>query len=160
MDIGFEDNDYLNYLVNLCTQLTGTSPVGGMNVNTHLNFIEKFFEDLNLSIYMNYCTGNLNDVFTDYTKTIIRNGINAGRPVIANGCEHSMVAYAYCTDYVYVETGLDDMPMKTTWDTFNSSAFGFRSSAIDIVYTDVHVCSDDYLHSETQVRMCPCEMTI
>ena len=30
-----------------------------------------------ISMYMNYCTGNLNDVITDYTKTIIRNGINS-----------------------------------------------------------------------------------
>lgn len=155
-----EDNEYLDYLVDKCEELTGTSPIDGMGPEHLVQFIDAFFEDLNLNVTLNYCTGNLSDVFSDYTKTIMRNGINAGRPVIANGCEHSMVAYAYCTDYVYIETGLNDYAMKTTWDTFNSNVFGFRSSAVDIVYNDVHVCSDDYIHSTTTDRMCPCEMTI
>lgn len=155
MDAG---NNYKNYLIALCHSITGYNVSEGMDYSQQYAFLKEFFEIKNLNVSFHTSEGNFADVLTNRAKDMIRNAINNNRPCIANGAEHSMVAYAFCNDFVYVETGLADQPMKTPWDTFKSGlAISFIPTVIDIEYNDVHVCSNDYHVTTQDIYICPCQ---
>lgn len=147
-------NEFRDHLIELFTTYNGKTPYGGMNYYTQYNLLYNYFKDKDIKVSFNTSEGNWGDQITNRAITIIKNAINNSRPCIANGTNHSVVAFAYSDDYVYVESGNSNYAMKTPWATFKKNTY--VPSAIDIIYEDEHVCSNDYYSLTAQVYLCPC----
>ena len=104
----------------------------GLNAIQQKNVLTHYLDAQNIGYAINICEGNWADAWSHYAVTIIKNAIDAGRPVLANGGRHCVVAFAYNDDYVYVHTGWGYCA-KTPWSTFTDASFSYSPSAIDLV---------------------------
>ncbi|MDE5714916.1 MAG: C10 family peptidase [Anaeroplasmataceae bacterium] len=155
---GFRD-----YLVNLTTEVIGHSPANeGMYTTEQIKLIRRYLNDKNIEYTLNTSEGNWGDHITNRAKKVIKNTIDAGRPVLTNGTGHSTIAYGYDDNYVYVHTGWGHVA-ATPWSTFTSGFFGngFDLGAIDIIITAPHWHSDNYYSSTYDEYYCPdgCKFT-
>ena len=96
---------FRDYLVDLATEVNGVSPVGiGMTTSQQLSFIRRHLNNSGLSYVITSSVGNPLDIANNRAREVIENAIDHGRPVICNGYNHSVVAYGYDSNYVYVHT--------------------------------------------------------
>jgi len=101
-----DDNDFHDYLVNIARDEIGDDPeVDGMTTGNQIKLINNYLSKQGIDYTTSTSEGNLGDIWTQRAIEIIKNGINNDRPVIANGSGHSVVAYAYDDNYVWVHTG-------------------------------------------------------
>ena len=151
------DQRFRDYLVDLTTQEIGESPVNqGMSTKEQIKLVKRYLNDSKLAYKLSTCEGHWLDDITNHTKKIIRNTIDAGRPVLCNGSGHSTVAYGYDDDYVYVHTGWG-WTAATPWSTFTTEWIEkFDTGAIDIQLTCSHYHSDNYYSQYYDEFYCVC----
>ena len=156
----YEDERFRDYLLNLAFTVNGVTPVNnGMTNNQQIALLQSYLNGTGLSYSLNYCEGNIIQDISGYAKTVIRNAIDQGRPVIANSISHSMVAYGYDDTFVYVHTGYGYVS-ATPWSTFEAGLFEFASiGAIDINFSCSHFHSNNYYSYFTNDYYCPCGYT-
>lgn len=144
-------------LVNLTTEVIGHSPVNeGMYTTEQIKLIRRYLNDKNIEYTLNTSEGNWGDHISNRAKKVIKDTIDAGRPVLTNGTGHSTIAYGYDDNYVYVHTGWGYVA-ATPWSTFTSGFFGngFDLGAIDIIITAPHWHSDNYYSYTYEEYYCP-----
>lgn len=150
--------DFHNYLID------NYSPVSNSLKNEQQrSMIKSYLKEKELDAKCTYCMGNnLSDLFTQYAIKIIKRTINSGRPLIANDLDHSVVAYAYDDEYVYIHTGWG-YPARILWKFFKidySINIGdvkwCDAAAFDIDFNLEHVHSDNYYSKYYNSGMCPC----
>lgn len=146
-------------LVSIGRDEVGDDPeVDGMTTINQIKMIKKYLEKNNLNYSISSSEGNLSDIWNQRAVSIIKNGIDSGRPVIANGTGHSTVAYAYDSKYVYVHTGWGWIG-ATPWSTYESGIFyNYSAGCIDLKFeTELGHChSNNYYSSATNNYICPC----
>ena len=149
-----ENQRFRDYLVDLGTDEIGVSAyVDGYDTYEQSRVIRRYLDDRNISSTV-YPITNAN-FGPNLTKLRIKQAINSGRPVICNDRGHSVVAFAYDDNYVYVHTGWGRIGM-TVWATFeDNSNIGYEIGAIDIVLSCEHVHSDNYYSSYYHKAYCP-----
>lgn len=158
-------HDYLcDYIVNNTGE---TNPHDGVGVNYQIQMIEKYYQSKNIHYVSNVSEGNWGDLITARQVAIIKNAIDNNRPVIASGSiagrPHSVVAYAYNNDYVWVHTGWGYVS-AVSWNMFNSHIFDFEkygnAGAIDIFPSGNHFHSDNFYNEEDDEYLCMCGSTL
>lgn len=129
--------------------------------------IKGYLNDLGLEYKLKYSLeDNIADIMENESIKVIKNAISNGRPLIANTFDHSMVAYAYNNDYLYLHTGWGRV-VRMKWKFFKSSiVYGdwynpfsteiLTSGAIDIHFNINHVHSDNYYSTSLDSGLCPC----
>ena len=130
----------------------------GMTTFNQILMIKKYLELNKLSYSLNTSEGNPLDIWDGHAMSVIRNAIDAGRPVIANGNGHSSVAYAYDDEYVYVHTGWG-YTAATPWTTYSSGFFNnYSAGSIDLIFEGKvsHCHSNNYFSTATNKYICPC----
>lgn len=157
------DQRFRDSLVNLTTEVIGHSPVNeGMYTTEQIKLIRRYLNDKNIEYTLNTSEGNWGDHISNRAKKVIKDTIDAGRPVLTNGTGHSTIAYGYDDNYVYVHTGWGYVA-ATPWSTYTSGFFGngFDLGAIDIIITAPHWHSDNYYSSTYDEYYCPdgCKFT-
>ena len=151
-------------LFELCKSETGVDVEcgNGLSTNNQSKLVKKYLNNSNLPYSYNSSIGNWADRISNRQKDVIKNAINAGRPVIANGHGHSVVAYGYDNDNVYINLGWGRTGCHATpWSTFTTSMFDFTwdCGAIDFAITD-HFHSDNFFSKGLNQYICPCGATI
>lgn len=144
-------------VVDLTTNVIGVSPVNrGMYTTEQIKLVKRYLNDSAISYWLNTSEGNWADEITNRAKKIIKDTINANRPVLVNGSGHSTVAYGYDDDYVYVHTGWGFVA-ATPWATFTTKWFNneFDTGAVDILLTGQHYHSDNYYSAYYDEYYCP-----
>lgn len=97
----------------------------------------------------------INDVLNGHQFQVVQNAINNGRPAILNNLGHSMVAFAYDNNYVYLMSGWKNEKKisKMAWSDFNGNIFTNYPSAYDLILSD-HVCTEGYYSTMTNQYLC------
>lgn len=83
-------------------------------------------------------------------RTSIEYSIDSNRPILVSNAGHSMVAYAYSDDYVWVHTDHYRCGVLP-WSEFTKAGAGW----ITFNYSGDHVCSDNYVNDITHQSVCP-----
>ena len=158
-DYATEDHDFHDYLVKIARDEVGDDPEkDGMTAKNQISLVKNYLNKRGISYSLSTSEGNLDDIWTQRAIDIIKSGINADRPVIANGTGHSVVAYAYDDEYVWVHTGWG-WTGATPWSTYESGLFAnYSAGCIDIIYEGEHVHSNNYSYSLNHY-ICPCGTT-
>lgn len=155
-------HDFHDYLSDIATNEVGDDPTtgGGMTALNQIKLIEKYLSKRNISYNMNTCEGNLADMFSTRTETLIKNAIDNDRPLITNGKKHSTVAFAYDDDYVWVHTGWGYIA-ATPWSTFDGNlSDNLFFGCIDIAsINEIHIHSNNYYAANKNLYLCPCGQT-
>ncbi len=153
----YSDEDFHQYLVDIAKNEVGDDPeVDGMSTKNQIDLIKKYLNKQDIDYTLRTSEGNFGDILSERALVIIKNAINANRPVISNGTNHSTVAFAYDDDYVWVHTGWGWVG-ATPWSTYESNLFNnYSAGAIDIQYTGNHVHSDNYYSNNLNRYLCPC----
>lgn len=152
---------FVEKLVSVFQSEIGHTPVGnGVYTREQIRFVKKYLNDRNIDSTIYDCEGNWGDRINQQAIYVIKSAINHGRPVIANGTGHSVVAYGYDSNYVYVHTGWGRVA-ATPWSTYETGMFDFEYDvgAIDIVINN-HVHSDNYYSSYYHKYYCPCGLAL
>lgn len=151
------DYDFHDYLVSIARDEVGDDPEkDGMTTKNQIKLVENYLNKQGISYSLSTSEGNLGDIWTQRAIGIIKSGIDAGRPVIANGTGHSVVAYAYDDEYVWVHTGRG-WTGATPWATYESGLFAnYSAGCIDIIYEGEHVHSDNYYSYSLNQYFCTC----
>lgn len=104
----YGDEDFHQYLSDIAKNEIGDDPeVDGMNTINQIKLIKNYLNKQDIEYTVHTSEGNFGDILSGRALGIIKDGINANRPVISNGTSHSSVAFAYDDDYVWVHTGWD-----------------------------------------------------
>ena len=155
-------NNFHDYLCDIATNTIHDDPtVNGMSVINHKKLVKQYLDDKGINYTTHTSEGNMADIISNRAKTIIKDTIDANRPVIACGEGHCTVAFAYDNDYVWVHTGWGWVG-ATPWRTFESGMFfNYSAGAIDIVNicNNNHVHSDNYYAPNKDLYYCPCGAT-
>ena len=154
-----QPNDLLfqKYLINLydSNYKMGT----GLKGYQHPTMIKNYLKTKGFNYTLTYSNGgNLSDVFTNYTIKIIKKTLNAGRPLIAATYNHTMVAYAYNEDYLYLNTGVG-FAARLEWKYFKSvleNFYIYDANAYDVKFNMEHIHSDNYYSTKLNSSICPC----
>ena len=151
-------SDFHDYLCDISTEHLGIDPtIRGLNPLQTKNLVKKYM-DLKGIPYQTHCSeGNLGDLILNRAKTVIKETIDQNRPVIASGCNHTVVAFAYDDSMVWVHTGWG-YSAATPWSTFESSITNNATAgAVDImnINNNVHLCSDNYYSASKNAYICP-----
>lgn len=159
-------NNFHDYLCTTCKKVTGIDPryqeikndaIFGKLYDFYRYYLSK---EINVSCELAAIEGNLNDAISKANVTNIKKTIDQGRPVIAIGCGHATVAFAYDDKYIYVQ-GDRDYIQKTPWDTvddycrdglFDTFSFGMA----DIKVNSLHLHNNNYYNSKTKKYVCSC----
>ncbi len=153
-----------SYLINLCNSYCNVNiesdhTLSWINQNHLINHYIGAVRYLDYS--NNTSEGNWADIFSGHQFSVVMDGIDAGRPVILNNLSHSMVAFAYDSDYVYVMTGwklhegVDKKIAKMDWDDYNGNIFTNYPSAYDLILTCDHECTEGYYSTTMGRYICP-----
>ena len=149
-------NNFAKTLIKMTKQYQNFNPETSGMTNKQVNkLVDKYMNLKHLNHSMKLCEGNISDYNNFYAKTIIKNAINKGRPVIAGGTNHFVVAFAYDDAYVYAHTGWGSVK-KTKWSTFKGSNIFSACGAIDLIFKDDHVHSEHYYSVNQEKYYCPC----
>lgn len=155
-------SDFHDYLCDIATNQVGDDPrSNGMTVYNQKQMIVKYLQEKGISYTTNSSEGNFADLCANKAKTVVKDTIDANRPVIVNGEGHSTVAFAYDDDYVWVHTGWGFVA-ATPWRTFESGMFfNYSAGAIDVLSFDnnEHIHSDNYFCTNLNAYYCPCGET-
>lgn len=153
----YSDEDFHQYLADIAKNEVGDDPeVSGMKTINQIKLIKNYLNNQEIEYTLHTSEGNFGDILSQRALGIIKDGINANRPVISNGSGHSTVAFAYDDDYVWVHTGWGWVG-ATPWSTYESNLFNnYSAGAIDIQYTGSHVHSDNYYSNNLNRYLCPC----
>lgn len=153
----YDDHDFHDYLVDIAKNEIHDNPEqNGMTTKNQIGLVNYYLQKQGIAYSLNTSEGNLGDILTQRAIGIIKSGIDAGRPVIANGTGHSTVAYAYDDEYVWVHTGRGKTG-ATPWETYESGLLSnYSVGCIDILYQGEHIHSDNYYSSLTNEYICPC----
>lgn len=153
-----EDHRMREWMIDNC--LTNNNPYvldSGNNCSEQLLCIYDYLEYANLLTCtdLSFCEGNLSDAINCRALSFIKDTIDAGRPVIANGHHHSVVAFAYDNDRVYVHTGwgsVRSVPQRffTDWDLL------YTPSAIDVRPTQAHKHCNNFYSTSNKTFYCSC----
>ena len=114
----------------------------------------------NLNYGNNTSEGNWSDIFSGRQFEVVSDAIKGGRPVILNNLSHSMVAFAYDNDFVYLMSGWRgrERIAKMKWSDFNGNIFtNAFCGAYDLKLTCGHSCSDNYYSTTLSRFLCPFE---
>lgn len=154
LEEGESDQRFTDYLVDLGTNEIGISAhVDGYTTYQQSRVVRRYLNERDFDFTLNTVTNS--SFGQNLTKSKIKYAINNGRPVICNDRDHSVVAYAYDDDYVYVHTGWG-WPGRVIWETFeDNSNVGYEIGAIDIVLSCEHIHSDNYYSSYYHKAYCP-----
>lgn len=157
---GLENRDiYHNKLINDTKTFFGESVIEkeGLSNVEQFHFLENYLKnDTDVKFSWLTSEGNWNDIFSGKQFKVAQNAIKNGRPVIINTLQHSMVAFAYNDDYVYLMTGWTDMMMaKLKWDYFNGNIFNNICGAYDLVIESEQQRTCSYFNSELCEFICP-----
>lgn len=145
-----------DYLCDIAKNEIGDDPIGGMATESQIKLVNKYLKEKNIDYSIKTSVGNLGDMISDRAVIVIKEAIDAGRPVIANGCGHSTVAFAYDEEYVWVHTGWGRVaatPWKTYYRTINLEK---APGAIDITAINERVHSNNYYSTNLNAYFCPC----
>lgn len=132
------------------------NPNEGMHAKSQWKMIKSYLNDRNIQYDEYCCEGNALDSITNTPKNLIMDTIDQGIPVIANGAEHSSIAYGYDDEYVYVHTGLGTTA-RTSWSTYTNWSILYCPSAIRFEIEGSHVHSNNYYSTALNDYLCPCE---
>lgn len=152
------DGSFHNYLCDIATNEIGDDPrSGGMSNGNQKRLLTKYLDKRGIQYKTHSSDGNMADLFSNKAKGVIKDTINANRPVIANGEGHSTVAFAYNDKMVWVHTGWG-YAAATPWRTFESGAFfNYYAAAFDLqeISKNNHVHSDNYYATNKNLYICP-----
>ncbi len=147
-----------SYLINYCNTYLNIDieNKGGLSNLDQFKLINSY---IGTSRYLEYsCNtseGNIADILSGRQFGIIKDAINNGRPVILNTLKHSMVAFGYDDDYVYVMSGwYSNVISKMSWDNVHGNIFTNYCAAYDLVI-DSHSCTDNYYSNIVGKYLCP-----
>lgn len=127
----------------------------GLTFNQQRNVLNYYLNEQLVNYSLTTSEGNLADCLNQYTKTVIKNSIDNNQPVIANGRHHSVVAFAYDDDYVYVHTGYGRCS-KVVWATYTDWDITYSPSAICINASGIHTHSNNYYSTYDNHFYCSC----
>lgn len=152
-----DDHDFHDYLVGIARDEIHDDPeVDGMTVLSQIGLINNYLNKREIPYSLKTSEGNLADILSQKAVRAIKEGVDDDRPVIANGEKHSVVAYAYDDEYVWVHTGWG-WTGATPWKTYESGLFSnYFVGCVEIVYEGNHVHSDNYYSYSQNVYVCPC----
>lgn len=151
-------NTFRDYLYDLAkNEINVDSNNGGMTSLNQIKLVEKYLSKRNIAHHLNTCEGNFSDILSTRTKDLIKNAINANRPIISNGKGHSTVAFAYDDNYVWVHTGWG-YTAATPWSTYEGNLFTNNTiGCIDIdEINELHKHSNNYFSARSDTYLCPC----
>lgn len=158
-DSSLEVSTFHDSLVEMAKYYTNDDPeIDGMSVSNQLTLVKKYLGERHISFSQHTAVNNLTDILDQRARKIIKEAIDANRPVISNGTGHSTVAYAYDDEYVYVHTGWG-WAGRTSWSTY-TDINNYEKGAIDIVIESPQVHSDNYYSNYHNIYMCPCGVTM
>lgn len=127
----------------------------GLTYIQQRNLLNYYLGQRSVGYSLNTSAGNWADCVNKKAKTVIKNGIDNNRPVIANGRHHSVVAFAYDDDYVYVHTGWGHCS-KVVWATFTDWDATYSPSAIDVIPSGSHSHCNNYYSTYNDKFYCSC----
>lgn len=149
-----QDDRMLDHLVDICTdEFDPDIESSGTTMLIEQDVLEYYLNERGLSSsqYSIEIADDGSRPDTEYlnpARTIIKQAIDAGRPVFANGCHHATVAFAYDDDYVYVDTGWGYVG-KTEWDAFLCDGSSeYHPNAMDLEIELAHSHSDNYVAND------------
>ena len=152
------NSSFHDYLCDIAKNEIGDDPrSGGMSNNNQKRLITKYLDKRGIQYKTHTSVGNMSDICSNRAKGVIKDTINANRPVIASGEGHSTVAFAYNDKMVWVHTGWGYVA-ATPWRTFESGMFfNYYAAAIDLeeVSKNNHVHSDNYYATNKNLYICP-----
>lgn len=142
--INYQKNQlFHDYLYQVAIQAGKNTSYIGLTSQEQFAMMALYFDLMNIN-----CTFNYQHDGSEYTKQTIMNAINQNRPVYCGGSGHTVVAYGYDEDYVYVHTGWGYVA-KTPWSTFDGSV-------VDMTITSSHVHSNNYYSTYYNEYLCGC----
>ena len=143
-------------LADLCREQIGEEPNEGLHAKYQKKLGEVYLQSRNIEFSSSSAETGVVDLATNKQIEVIKTALDEGRPVIANGSGHSVVAYAYDDEHVWVHNGWG-RTATVTWEAFESSLFkNWTAGAIDIYPTGNHVHSNNYHQKYMKQYLCPC----
>lgn len=127
----------------------------GLNYSQQRDLLNYYLGQMSISYSLNTSAGNIVDCLNNKAKTVIENSIDNNYPVIANGRHHSVVAFAYDDDYVYVHTGCGYCS-QVVWETFTDWNISYTPSAISVIPSIFHSHSNNYYSTYDDKFYCTC----
>lgn len=122
--------------------------------------LEKHLSNVGVEYSLNFVDSNPMEVIGDRSKAAIKQAIDEGRPVIANGKKHSTVAFAYDDDYLYIHTGWGYAGRKE-WDAFTYVGDWYIPSCIDLIPKDqTHSHCNNYYSLSDSKFYCSCGLSM
>lgn len=137
------DSRFHDLLVQVAIDAGENTENAGLTSSEQLAMINRYFNIMDISYSYRYSAAN-----TEEIKNIITSSIDSNRPVYCGGAGHTVVAYGYDTECVYVHTGWGYVA-KTPWSTFTGSA-------LDILITEEHYHSNNYYSTVYNKNLCGC----
>ena len=151
-------NDFFDYLIKNCNSYCKVSIEndGLSNINQN-HFINHYIGEIrNLEYANNTSEGNWSDLMSNRQYGVLKDGINAGRPVIINTLAHSMLAFAYDDNFIYVMTGwYSNVMAKISWGAFSGNIFTNYCAAYDLILKTPHYHSNNYYSISLGKFICP-----
>lgn len=155
-----EDFRMCQYLLNYAISYVSSGITNyGLTFSGQRNVLNHYLGEQLVAYSLTTSEGNLEDCLNQRTKTVIKNSIDNNRPVIANGRHHSVVAFAYDDDYVYVHTGYGRCS-KVVWETYTDWDITYSPTAICINASPVHTHSNNYYSTYDNHFYCSCGQQI
>lgn len=151
--------EFHSYLINYCNSHLKLSVENrGLSNVEQFNLINSYIgTSRNLKYTHNTSEGNVSDILSGKQFGVVKDAINAGRPAILNTLGHSMVAFGYDDNYVYLMSGWQDNRniSKMNWNDFNGNIFSNYCGAYDLTITSPHSCSNNYRSNIVNKYICP-----
>lgn len=159
---GTKGDEFHRHLINLFDNYLGKNleKDKSMFSTDQFKLIEHYVGAVrNLSFSCLTCEGNWNDIFQGKQFKIAQEGIKAGRPVIVNNKNHSMLGFAYDDNYIYCMSGwYSKQIVRLKWDDFNGDIFSNYAAVYDLVlesFKEHKTCTNSYINRETGESLCP-----
>ncbi len=150
-----KDSRFLNFLIAFYESRNDYDADKGLNFWQQRDTLEWYLDLRGIPYTFTTSEGNLSDVISKRTVNIIKKGIDEGKPVIANGDEHSTVAFGYDDNYVYVDSGWG-YPARTPWSTYTNGSLFYQPSAIIFNAPNEHMHSNNFFTTVGQYFYCSC----
>lgn len=145
------DSRFRDYLI----QSLSYSIDNGMTFYQQKSLLENYLNGRGIQYTINSSEGNFQDLYNHRAVTVIKQAIDNNYPLIANGYNHSTVAFAYDNDYVYVHTGWGYCA-RITFDAYIDWSLTCIPSAICIMPASNHTHSNNYFTSYNNHFYCSC----
>lgn len=144
------------YLLNYASQYVNSNIMSqGLNYYQQTDVLTFYLNEMNINYSLENCSGNLADCITQRNKEAIKESINDGYPIIANGGYHSVVAFAYDSFSVYVHTGWGNCAM-VPWSIFLDWDLSYQPSSICILPSLAHYHTNNYYSLSDEHYYCSC----